>query len=179
MKFNFENLDEIIRKLMNDEIDFDIEKDQLYLSKRFNEKGQKIYKDLLKDSVQNGDEQTLAVSLKNNGCFKAYEERKTKSGLTSAKVPETANLTLAESEFNRFYIRALCVRAINDSLVLVVYRARHSDKPRSESENLIGQTIDPQNLLDDLRKNIGIETALGLPPGPNSGLSIRFINYES
>jgi hypothetical protein len=26
-------------------------------------------------------------------------------------------------------------------------------------------------LLDDLRTNVGVDTALGLPAGPNSGLS--------
>lgn len=174
MKFNFENLDEITRKLMLNEIDFDIENDQLYLSKRFNESGENLYIDLLENSVQNGDEQTLALLLKNNNCFKTHEERKTKNGTTLAKVPETANLTLAENEFNKFYIRALCLRALDDGLVIEVYRARHSDKPRLESESLIGQTFDPQELLNDLRNNIGIDTALGLPPGPNSGLSIRF-----
>ena len=45
--------------------------------------------------------------------------------------------------------------------------------PRPESEAKIGKTIAPQSLLDDLRKNIGVEPALGLPPGPNSGLSVK------
>src|SRR6266851_5569734 len=32
---------------------------------------------------------------------------------------------------------------------------------------------DPKALLTDLRSNPGVDTALGLPPGPNSGLSAR------
>lgn len=28
-------------------------------------------------------------------------------------------------------------------------------------------------MLDDLRTHVGVDTALGLPPGPNSGLSVR------
>ncbi|MCD1117891.1 hypothetical protein [Chryseobacterium turcicum] len=173
MKFNFENLDQTIRQLMINEMDFDIQNNKLYLSKRFNDNGQEKYEDLLKQSLESGDEQTLAVSLKNNNCFKSQEERKTKTGTSLVKVPENANITFAEGEFNRFYIRALCLKAIDENLVLEVYRARHSDKTRSESENLIGEIVDPQNLLNDLRENIGIDTALGLPPGPNSGLSIK------
>ena len=175
MKFNFENLDDFTRKLMQDEINYDIEREQLYLSKRFNDVGQNIYKDLLYEAVENGDEETLASSLNNNGCFKSHEERKTKSGVTLAKVPENANVTLAESEFNRFYIRGLCLRAIQAGQKIQIYRARHSDNPRAESITLIDKIIEPEKLLSDLRTSIGIDTVLGLPPGPNSGLSVKLI----
>ncbi len=173
MKFNFVNFDDQTRKLMLDEVDYDINNHQLYFSKRFNDNGIRYYPDLLKKSITNGDEQSLAIALKANDCFKEQEERRTKSGVTMAKVPETANQTLAESEFNRFYIRALCIRAINSGQLLKIYRARHSDNPRSESELMIGKTIDAEKLLTDLRTNIGVDTALGLPPGPNSGLTVK------
>ncbi len=173
MKFNFTNLDEQTRKLMLDEINLDINNNQLYFSKRFNATGIQLYADILQKSVTSGDEEHLAISLKQNGCFKDKEERRTKSGVTLVKVPETAHQTLAESEFNRFYIRALCLRAITNGQQLIIYRARHSDNPRIESEMMINKTIDPNKLLADLRQNIGVDTALGLPPGPNSGLTVK------
>ncbi len=80
---------------------------------------------------------------------------------------------LAEGEFNRFYIRAVCARAVADGISgVVVYRAKSVEHARSESERKIGQTVDPSAVLNDLRAHPGVDTALGLPPGPNSGLSI-------
>lgn len=175
MKFNFENLDEQTRQLMSDESKADIAKEQLYMSKRFNENGLQLYPQLLQQAVANGDEQTLASALKANNCFFDKEQRKTKTGITYAKVPENAHQVFSESEFNRFYIRALCVRAIESGQQLQIYRARHSDNPRPESEMMIGRKIDPGKLLVDLRTNIGVDTAFGLPPGPNSGMSIKLI----
>jgi hypothetical protein len=45
---------------------------------------------------------------------------------------------LAEGEFNRFYIRALCVRAIEDGLPeVIVYRAKEVQSARPESARMI------------------------------------------
>ena len=54
MKFNFENLDQKTRDLMISEIKIDIDNNQLYISKRFNENGNRLYVDILLDSVRNG-----------------------------------------------------------------------------------------------------------------------------
>jgi hypothetical protein len=40
---------------------------------------------------------------------------------------------------------------------------------------MIGRRLNAQALLGDLRKHVGVDTALGLPPGPNSGLSGRLV----
>ena len=173
MKFNFENLDEKTRELMIAEIQSDNSKGLLYLSKRFNKNGHDLYLQILLNEVSTGDEQSLAIELKANDCFAKQETRNGKNGIMYVKVPETANQTLAESEFNRFYIRAIALKAINSGQKLTIYRARHSDNPRIESENMIGKQLPPDKLLEDLRNNIGVDTALGLPPGPNSGLSVK------
>ncbi len=173
MKFDFKNLDQETRKLMLDEVNRDIANKQLYLSKRFNEAGEKLYPQILSKALTFGDEQSFATDLRGNNCFKTHEERKTKTGVTQVKVPDTAHTTLAESEFNRFYIRALCLRAMEANQRLTVYRARQSDNPRPESEMMIGTNVDPNKLLIDLRTSMGTDTALGLPPGPNSGLTVR------
>lgn len=55
---------------------------------------------------------------------------------------------------------------------MTVYRAKEVANPRAESMALIGRSLPVTQLLDDLRVNIGTDTALGLPPGPNSGLSV-------
>ena len=85
-----------------------------------------------------------------------------------------AHQMLAEGEFNRFYIRALCVRASEDNNVeVIVYRAKAVENARSASQQMIGQRMSAEALLHDLRSSPGVDTALGLPPGPNSGLSVR------
>jgi hypothetical protein len=105
----------------------------------------------------------------------SQEQKRTRNGGTTlAKVPITAPDTLAEGEFNRFYIRGLCRRAIEEQIPnLVIYRAKEVSNPRPESEEKIGKSISAQTLLTDLRTHLGIDTVLGLPAGPNSGLSVK------
>jgi hypothetical protein len=105
----------------------------------------------------------------------AFEQRrKRKGGFTSAKAPINASNTLAEGEFNRFYVRGLCLRAIENGIAeLEVYRDKSVRQPRLESEAMIGKRIPAQALLNDLKQSPGVEPALGLPPGPDSGLTVR------
>jgi hypothetical protein len=56
---------------------------------------------------------------------------------------------------------------------VTIYRARESANARSASVALIGTTPSAAALLEDLRTHIGMDTALRLPPGVNSGLSIH------
>lgn len=85
-----------------------------------------------------------------------------------------AHEVLAEGEFNRFYMRALCLHASQTEQGVVVFRAKSVARPRPESEQMIGRRMDPARLLTDLRTH-PTDTALGLPPGPNSGLSLNLI----
>ena len=137
--------------------------------------GSADYPNLLRSADAHGNDGSLASELHVAGRMNATEQRKKpKGGFTTAQVPVTAPETLAEGEFNRFYIRGLCKRAtLEGVLALVVYRAKPVDNPRPESQALIGRQVSVSQLLSDLRQNIGIDTALGLPAGPNSGLSVR------
>ena len=82
---------------------------------------------------------------------------------------------LAEGEFNRFYIRGLCLRAIELGIgEVAVYRAKYVESPRPESDYLIGQRLPAASLLEDLRIHSGEEEPyLKVPGGPNSGLSVH------
>jgi hypothetical protein len=171
----YESLNAETRALMLKEFNSDISNGNIYLSKRFNENGAKYFIELMTKHIEDGHDESLAQDLKSKDCFKTHEERNSKKGVISVKVPENAHQTFSEGEFNRFYIRALCLRSIEEKKQLQVYRGRHSENPRPESEVLIGTVVDPGPLLDDLRLNIGVDTALGLPNGPNSGLTIRLI----
>lgn len=90
-------------------------------------------------------------------------------------MPSNAHNTLAEGEFNRFYLRGLCLEALQQGKMIEVYGAKAVNQPRAASQALIGMQLNPNQLLLDLRTNIGVDTALGLPAGPNSGLSGRMV----
>lgn len=174
IKMEFKELDNRTRALMVNEIGRDITAGTLYLSDRLSAKGKADWPDLLLAAVREGTISDLAADLNAQGRLNAKEPRRTKHGTSMVNVPVNAADTLAEGEMNRFYIRAVCVRAIEDGIgEVVVYRARHSNHPRPESIGKIGAIVNAQALLDDLRAHPGVDTALGLPPGPNSGLSVH------
>lgn len=105
--------------------------------------------------------------------LRQVQRKKPKGGFTFADVPVTAHTTMAEGEFNRFYIRAICLRAIDKGQPnVLVYRGRHSDEPRPESERLIGTPISAQKLLSDLRASPGVDAAFGLAK-PSSGITVK------
>lgn len=175
MSLELPNLDDEIRVLMLEEIDLDIEAGTLYISKRLKRGKEEVYINLLKDSISNGNCNLFVSEIANNNCLLTeVPDNKTKSGIR--KVPKDAHITLGEGEYNRFYIRALCRKSISYNNELEIFRAKTVRNPRSASQAKIGQTVNPKKLLEDLRKNIGIDTALGIPAGPNSGLSVRIKN---
>lgn len=172
---SYQNLDSTVRAHMLSEIAHDVSAGTLYISNRLTDDGSKNWAALLAEAAKQHDDSWLASEIQRRGYLKSHEERrKPTGGTTTAKVPVTAPSTLAEGEFNRFYVRGLCQSAIENGIDrLVAYRARHSDNPRPESEAIVGQGFNPSSLLRDLRVSVGVEPVLGVPPGPNSGLSVR------
>jgi len=77
------------------------------------------------------------------------------------RVPKNAPQTLAEGEFNRYYIRGLCARAIAEGIdEVVVYRGKAVKDPRTESQAKIGKRFNARVLLRDLRNSTGVEPAV-------------------
>jgi hypothetical protein len=175
MALTLTNLDGETRKYMIEEVEADIENNTLYISPRLSEIGVKDYPGLLIEAAGKEADVWLAGELNRSGRLNPTElRRKPKGGFSTVSVPITANETLAEGEFNRFYARGLCRRAIADGITeLIVYRAKEVMNARSESIRKIGTSLDPTTVLDDLRTHPGTDTAMGLPPGPNSGLSVK------
>lgn len=167
---NLMNLDDRTRECMLEELAYSLEQGQLYVSPRLSACGKSEWPDLLRTALEKYDDSWLADQISSNERLHACEM--TSRG--TRKVPRTAPITLAEGEFNRFYIRGLCLRAIKDHLSqLTIYRAKNVKKERSESQLIIEETVDPIPLLHDLRDNEGVDTVLGIPSGPNSSLTIR------
>ena len=171
---NFISLDETTRYHMEKEVRSDIETGALYFGKRLSQRGKLDYPELLLAAVTGGTPELLSGSLRRSGCLNDKETNKL--GVVK-RVPHNAAEVLAEGEFNRFYIRAVCLRAIEEGTATVrVYRAKLVRNPRSHSASLVGTDIDASALLRDLRGKIGVDTALGLPGGPNSGLSVCLLH---
>jgi hypothetical protein len=175
MGLQYTHLDPTIRALMRTEIDRDIAAGTLYISDNLNPQGTSSYPQLLKDAVSTGTDDSLATAIR--PVLNSHEKpRRLKSGGFSQPpiMRSNAHEMLAEGEFNRFYIRAVCLNAIqNGATTVEIYRAKSVQTPRAQSTAKIGTRVDAQRLLDDLRANPGVDTALGLPPGPNSGLSVK------
>lgn len=168
---------ESVRTLMIEEVERDVASGALYRSPRLTEEGWAQYADLLREAARSQDDEWLKTEINRRGLIKPLEQRRTKSGFTMVRVPYTAAETLAEGEFNRYYVRAVCRFVLEQGGEQVtIYRAKAVEQPRYESEIRIGKQIGAQALLDDLRatSNADMNTALGVPAGPNSGLSVRW-----
>lgn len=174
MGLNLVNLEmEDVRKLMLEELELDVAEKCLYKGKSLKESHEEAYINLFRDSIRNGNSDSFASSIAINNCLMSHvPDPKTKSGLR--KVSKIAHITLAEGEFNRFYIRALCRIAIDQGLELEIYRAKDVRAPRQESVAKIGEIVDPETLLINLRTNSIVSESSGVP-NPNSGLSIKII----
>lgn len=175
MTLSLANLDSRTRGHMLAELEHDIGHGTLYLSDRLNERGLREYPSILKEAISEGNDATLAQALRHGDLLKSTERRrKPKGGYAMARLPRTAPETLAEGEFNRFYARGLCRRALEEGIpALEVHRAKPVRDPRPESQAKVGTHVRPNELLADLREKIGVDPALGIPAGPNSGLSVR------
>jgi len=123
MALYLENLDARTRQLMLEEMNYDIAHNQLHISPVLSGQGQRDYPNLLREAIENGNEETLAQSLREHRhLLRSTQKRRPSGGYTIATVPATAAETLAEGEFNRFYIRALCRRALKDGIMQLVVR---------------------------------------------------------
>jgi hypothetical protein len=175
MGIRYRNLDAAVRAFMVREVERDQANNCLYISPRLTDAGAQAWPQILPEACEQQDDTWIASTLRSRGFIRTNEQRrKPKGGFTTAQVPYTAPDTLAEGEFNRFYARGLCAYVVEfGDIEVEVYRGKEVQNPRPESEAMIGRRLPAQTLLDDLRTSQGVEPALGLPPGPNSGLTVR------
>ena len=171
---NLYHLNPPVRFHMLAEIELDRAGDNLYYSTRFNDRGRRHYPELLVEAAKDGNATSLARELNQRGCFVHLERHHRQGRVHTVRVPSTAAQMFAEGEFNRFYIRGLCLHAIERRCAHVeVYRAKPVAEPRRESEMRIGDLLEPGEVLGDLRRHPGEKPWLGVPGGIGSGLSVR------
>jgi hypothetical protein len=186
MGLKLEILDDTTRQYMLREIEYDLDRNLFPPKLDFlTEQGGKDWEYLMRLAVESYDSDWLGKQLEQNERTKHSITKmvtvipKRKPGQIHQRRQNTrlSPTDLADSEFNRLYIRAVCQRAIDEGKEQVqVYRAKSVKKPASNHK--IGQLIFAQELLDDLRENIGKGTRLGIPSNPRSGISVRLFMEE-
>lgn len=177
MAFFFENLDLKTRECMIREIDLDLSMGVLFMSPRLRPGSESLYVSCLRAAARTHNETWMAEQIRMNRLLRHEEERTTPvRGIVTLRVPLTAPDSLAAAEFNRFYARAICARAIEAGIPNVeIYRAKVVPQLLPESESIVGKRVAAEPLLRQLRKAPGLESALGLSGGPQSGFTVRLI----
>ena len=175
MPLQYQNLDPTTRRYAIAELDDDLKSGAFHASERLRPTAVAEYQRLLRESIRYYDD--LWLEQHASDLLVDFETRQTRSGgQTTAKIPEMASRMLAEGDFNRYYMRGVAMRAIEEGRQIVeVYRARLSLEPRPDSAEAEGQRLQAREVLDYLRG------AIDTPPGdvrlgrPNSGLSVRLV----
>jgi hypothetical protein len=163
MSLHLEDLDPKTRDFMLDEFERDRLEGNVHLSPWLTDLGRVHYADLLALALRCGTDESLASFVKGL-LLETYNER---------RVPCNAHRVLSESEFNRYYIRGLCRRALEERVPhLEIVRAKDVYLPRALSEKRLGALVEPGCLLLDLRSHIGAPPVHGVPLW-GSGLSVR------
>lgn len=164
--FEFRNLDSSVRRQMLAEIDDDVRDGVLYLSTSFSDAGKAAYPNLLREAAEKFDESWLGGQLA--GSF-------IDTDASGKSVRRDQHTFFSQCEFNHFYVRAICRFATeNGGYQVRIYRARASSKPRPGSEAKLGQVIDHEAVLRDLRQRIGTPPQFGIPDVA-SGLSVELV----
>lgn len=174
MSLNLLHLDNRTRQLMLAELHSDVMCNNLHISPYLSGQGIHDFASLLHEAIRDGNERTLAQALEQKKRIARTDHRRRPSnGYSVVTIPANAAQMIAEDAFNRYYIRAICLRALaTGANQVVVYRAKTVQDPRPRSEELVETAIDPARLLEDLREHTGEATELGIPGGPISGISV-------
>lgn len=170
--YYFQNLDEQTRLIMISELESDFKTGLFYDPKSLTSTGMFTYKRLLKECFATGTPETLQQKLSQSD-FREKNDR-------GRKIPSNVRETLAFNDFNRYYIRAMLIRALNENKKLCVYRAKQSMHERQQSKLATNKVyfdkLEIKKLLElcrDYRKLFRSNTQTELLK-PNSGLSLKF-----
>ena len=175
MPLHYENLDPTTRRYALAELEDDLKSGAFHASERLRPTAIDEYQRMLNQAIRYYDDRWLEERA--SDLLVDFETRQTKSGgVTTAKIPDMASRLLAEGDFNRYYMRGVAVRALEEGRQIVeVYRARLSLEPRPESAELEGHRLAAREVLDQLRGLTSGEPVMPRLGRINSGMSIRLV----
>src|SRR3954471_16148717 len=175
MPLQYESLDPTTRRFAIAELDADVASGAYHTSERIRPTAIAEYQRYLHEALRYYDDRWLEEHA--SDLMIDFEPRRTRGGgQTAVKLPQMASRMLAEGDFNRYYMRGVALRAIEEGRQVVeVYRARLSLEPRPESAEAEGQRVQAKEVLDYLR-GVTNEPPDAVRLGrPNSGLSVRLV----
>ena len=175
MPLQYENLNPTTRRYALAELNHDLATGAFHISERLRPEAAAKYQRLLGEALRYYDDRWLEEHA--SDLLVESESRRTRGGgTTTARVPQMAARMLAEGDFNRYYMRGVSQRAIEEGRqILEVYRARLSLDPRPESAELEGTRIPAAELLDHLRGPLSADPHVAPLGRTNSGLSVRLV----
>jgi hypothetical protein len=169
MPYILDNLDNVTRGLMLDELEADVIAGQLTTSARARPGTESIYLQLLREAFANGDADSLIGSLESSGIWATHQ-----ADGKQINVPD-ASKVLGDGQFVAYYCRAICLRAMADGRAIEVYRGQMTAVHRGSSDRLDGTRPDPVALLDELRRNSLTPWKFTVVGKPNSGMALRLV----
>lgn len=178
-RFAFDDLDSTTRDYMLREFISEHQGGNPYLSPRLSREGLAAWVPLMEIAIREGDEQSLAESLRDPTYWVMFEM--TRKG--PRNLPWDKHYQLAVTEFNTIYVRGLSRLLLDEGEVYCeVYRAAPARDDRPECARLEGNLL----LLDDVYSghrarywpDPGDPTAFSIPTGPNCHHTIRRIRKD-
>ena len=171
--YHFPNLDTKTRSIMINELERDFKNGLFYEPSSIKPEYINSYKLLLRKYFEIGHVEGLEKAL-TPSFFNSIDKNGRKASSNIAQ-------TLAFSDFNRYYVRAILIRAINENKRVCIYRAKESLNKRSESENLINKCYFEKRTLEQMLRVIRDYRILFSSQSkitflqPNSGLSLKLL----
>ncbi|MGA7615367.1 MAG: hypothetical protein WBX15_09310 [Thermoanaerobaculia bacterium] len=167
MPLTFEHLDEHTRQLMLLEFTADASVRALYFSPRLSVRGRIRYAVQMGTAIRNGTPDQLMVELNAPGILEeSATSRRSRRSSAAARI--------AEEEFNRYYMRAVCRRALEEGIEAVeVSRSIHARIGRRRIEPVIGKLLPARSLLAELRSHLELGTILGIEEELARFLTVR------
>lgn len=165
-------------QLMVEELGLDIECDCFTCSPRLTPLGCQRYPGLVEECILTATPADLERILSSGRWFRSEELAHSRNGMAFMRRinhPHAAKM-LSEGTWNNLWCRSQCRQAINwGTHEVEVFRAATRHEPRPESERMVGQVIDADELLENLRGRACDHTTgtIPVPGGPMSGISVR------
>ncbi len=171
--FDLLDLDIQTRDLAVAELEADIAAGAVYTSPRLSNYGRSCFPGDLRAALEKGTPETLERLLQSGGKFNLTEMSQRNGVPYEKRVPNNAAPLLAGGAYVHYYLRAICLRAIQrGDANVTVYRARESGFHRPESDSQIGKVLDAATLLDNLRQHSADPVRIELPD-VGSGLAVH------